>query len=635
MRTIPANDRRERFIANTGQSAFPFDYPIYADADLLVERVRDGVTTTLMLGVDYFVAGVGGDAGGVVHLNQAAQAGDVLSLTSNQVARRSTHYEEGSALPASSLNAEFNRIWISIQQLARQLGQTLRVPTADVALVVPAIPAWDGRSRMLLGFDADGITPIVYPALSLDLAEEAKRLADDAVRVASAANVTSGGAVARAEAAAQSANVAVTIAESASALATATDTRLNTLIVDSGNVPAPGAFDRPGMVLTITGDIYAWQPLPETPFLPLSGGTLSGALIVNESLTVRGGASLSGTTYTDAVQASGAVTATSARFGGHYDVFTNLSATGDATTSGIAYSTAKLKAKTATGKAGLLFESFSVTDRTAITYKDGVWSLGGFSLPVDAFTMNASGDATVKRALTVGGNIFGGWDISTANDVSAGGIVRGKTVYALGNIGADGAAVIKGNCDAASFTFGGGSGGALNGWWNGAMTVNYWRMQNDGWRMEFAGGYLRYISSSGAHLTQMTPSGEMWAAKYNIGSDARLKKDIAPLDDATCLRFVMEARPASYVLKSDPTARPTYGFIAQDFEAGSFPTLVSKTENVMALDDLSELSSDPNDTTSQVRALDYTQSIPLLTGALRNALKRIDTLEAHVKELTK
>jgi hypothetical protein len=153
--TLPANPRRDRYVANNGQTVFPYTFRVFAASDLVVERLRGTTTTTLQLNVDYTVSGVGNNTGGNVTLTQGAQAGDIIAIVSNQPNQRSTDFTESGDFRAAALNAEFDRIWIAIQQMAqdvsRQITRPLSDPTASYVL-----PPTTVRANKLLGFADDG-----------------------------------------------------------------------------------------------------------------------------------------------------------------------------------------------------------------------------------------------------------------------------------------------------------------------------------------------------------------------------------------------------------------------------------------------------------------------------------------------
>jgi hypothetical protein len=163
--SLPANLRRDRYVANQGQTVFPYTFRIFAASDLVVERLRGTNTTTLQLNVDYTVSGVGNNAGGNVTLTQGAEQGDIIAIVSNQPNQRSTDFTESGDFRAAALNAEFDRIWIGIQQLAqdvsRQITRPLSDPTASYVLPPAAV-----RANKYLAFGPNGelTYPVAQPA---------------------------------------------------------------------------------------------------------------------------------------------------------------------------------------------------------------------------------------------------------------------------------------------------------------------------------------------------------------------------------------------------------------------------------------------------------------------------------------
>lgn len=154
--TVPANPRRDRYAASAGQTVFPYTFRVFAAGDLLVERVRAGVTTTLTLTTDYTVSGVGNDAGGNVTLTAPSLAGDVLAIVSAQPDQRTTDFTESGDFRAAAVNAEFDRIWIGIQQLQQELRRQLTAPVSDAIGLSYRLPLQAERAGKLLGFDGTG-----------------------------------------------------------------------------------------------------------------------------------------------------------------------------------------------------------------------------------------------------------------------------------------------------------------------------------------------------------------------------------------------------------------------------------------------------------------------------------------------
>jgi hypothetical protein len=153
--TIPANDRRESFVASAGQTVFPFDFPVYAAADLQVLRVRSGTQAVLTLAVDYTVTGAGLQAGGSITLTAPALAADQITILSAQPASRLSAYSPAGDLRADALNADLNRLWIVQQQIADLLTRVLRLAPTDPAMNLDLPPAAT-RAGRFLGFDGTG-----------------------------------------------------------------------------------------------------------------------------------------------------------------------------------------------------------------------------------------------------------------------------------------------------------------------------------------------------------------------------------------------------------------------------------------------------------------------------------------------
>lgn len=153
--TLPANQRRDRYVATGGQTVFPYTFRVFAAGDLVVERLRAGVTTTLALTTDYTVSGVGNDAGGNVTLTAGALAGDIIAIVSSQANQRTTDFSESGDFRAAAVNAELDRLWIGIQQLAQELVRQITAPRSDPPSSY-VLPPREARPNRLLGFDSNG-----------------------------------------------------------------------------------------------------------------------------------------------------------------------------------------------------------------------------------------------------------------------------------------------------------------------------------------------------------------------------------------------------------------------------------------------------------------------------------------------
>jgi hypothetical protein len=99
---------------------------------------------------------------------------------------------------------------------------------------------------------------------------------------------------------------------------------------------------------------------------------------------------------------------------------------------------------------------------------------------------------------------------------------------------------------------------------------------------------------------------------YRIGSDQRLKESMENASLGECTRLVLAVRPQTYILKA--TGQAQLGYRAQDFERESQDAYRNSIVGEALGDD-------------KLLALDYSRIVPVLHGALLNALARIEALE--------
>ena len=153
---ITANDARIQYTASGGQTAFPYDFPIYDQAHIVATRVRAGVTTTLVIVTDYTVSGVGASGGGTVTLTSGATAGDIITLYRDVPATRATDYSESGDLFATTLNVDFDLGVMRDQQVVRDLARVLRLAPEDSLVTLNAIPSVSARAGAFATYDSSG-----------------------------------------------------------------------------------------------------------------------------------------------------------------------------------------------------------------------------------------------------------------------------------------------------------------------------------------------------------------------------------------------------------------------------------------------------------------------------------------------
>lgn len=176
-------DPRNQYTATSGQTIFPYTFPIFDKDDLVV--IQEG--TTLTEGTDYTVSGVGDEDGGDVTLTTGATTGDTITIYRDIALERLVDYQDSGDFLASDVNDDFDRQLFMIQQLNRDVQRALRV-SQDDEIASTQIGDLNTRANKLLAFDASG--ELTYQA-STTLSPVADSLVDT-VAAAKALNLAIG-----------------------------------------------------------------------------------------------------------------------------------------------------------------------------------------------------------------------------------------------------------------------------------------------------------------------------------------------------------------------------------------------------------------------------------------------------------
>lgn len=175
--------------------------------------------------------------------------------------------------------------------------------------------------------------------------------------------------------------------------------------------------------------------------------------------------------------------------------------------------------------------------------------------------------------------------------------------------------------------------------------------------------YNAHLAPYADNTLQCGTSAYRWSVVYAANgtiqtSDARLKKDITPIPDASCEAFVRAVTPVTGKWKKGSSKvvtdlEPDVGqaqrkvigthleevpdpgrhnwFTAQNVRAAMQAVNAAAGSNVIANGLIDKCADDSDDKPSL--SLRYAELIPLLAGALRSALSKIDLLEARVVAL--
>ena len=195
---IPADDRREQYVATAGQTVFPYNYPIFFETDLTIWRTNAtplppalAVTDLLVLGVDYTVTGVRQQNGGDVILTTPSQDGDLITVESVTIVDRLTDFQQAGDFFSSDVNLDYDRIVTMIQERKREIERSLRLrpedPSVDLFLPVASVRALNflafdefGNARAVRNLDTNlvPVTTYMQVVLLADDAAEARLFLD-------------------------------------------------------------------------------------------------------------------------------------------------------------------------------------------------------------------------------------------------------------------------------------------------------------------------------------------------------------------------------------------------------------------------------------------------------------------------
>lgn len=136
---------RVQYIAGVSQQDFDYPFPIFEDADLVVDV--DG--TTQALTTDYVVSDAGADTGGQVMFVDALVGGEIVTIHRDMAIERTTDFSANGAFSSSAFNDEFDRLTLVQQQLKSETGRALRFPqNAEIAsgqLLLTPFSSWKGK----------------------------------------------------------------------------------------------------------------------------------------------------------------------------------------------------------------------------------------------------------------------------------------------------------------------------------------------------------------------------------------------------------------------------------------------------------------------------------------------------------
>ena len=165
--------------ANGVTTLFPHAFTLLSKDDLVVKTELGGVVSYPVVDVDFTVSGVGTNSGAVTFAVAPAN-GTLVTRYRDTELKRATDYQENGDLLAETLDQDFDRVVMMVQELfagGKGAPTSLRVPSGET---IDALPKAADRALRILSFDSLGAPLLIAgvdagsaAALALDLASTA------------------------------------------------------------------------------------------------------------------------------------------------------------------------------------------------------------------------------------------------------------------------------------------------------------------------------------------------------------------------------------------------------------------------------------------------------------------------------
>ncbi len=184
---IKINDAppRVEYLGDGSTRMFPAPFPFLASADV---RVWIG-NNPLVEEADYSITGAGETSGGTVTIFVAPADNENVVIYRSAEIERMSDFLPGGSLRADTLNDEFDRLTLSLQECKARLERSVRLSDHDHGIAPDPLPTANERASRVLAFDADG-HPIAGPETSAlaDIDSAVTTAASSAVAAASSAS---------------------------------------------------------------------------------------------------------------------------------------------------------------------------------------------------------------------------------------------------------------------------------------------------------------------------------------------------------------------------------------------------------------------------------------------------------------
>ena len=145
---VQENDRQSKWSASVDQEVFNYDFPITAESELTVTKkaIADGAVTNPSI-----LSSTINASGGTVTIAACAD-GDLITIQGNIPVERSSNYL--TYVVPTDLNYDFNKLTKMVQELARDVSRSAKLPPQVLLAVDATLPEPVGDS--VIGWDTAG-----------------------------------------------------------------------------------------------------------------------------------------------------------------------------------------------------------------------------------------------------------------------------------------------------------------------------------------------------------------------------------------------------------------------------------------------------------------------------------------------
>lgn len=137
--TVSNNVARDQYTATSSQTVFTYTFQIDDETEISVWQRSAAATPNdaadlLTLTTEYTVTGVGNASGGTIVLVTGATSGDIITIESSIAAQRDTSFTTAGIIQAADLNTEFDNEVLIYQRLLTRAQQ--RTPTYPASAII-------------------------------------------------------------------------------------------------------------------------------------------------------------------------------------------------------------------------------------------------------------------------------------------------------------------------------------------------------------------------------------------------------------------------------------------------------------------------------------------------------------------